>query len=97
MYPSRLSGSGDSRSGIRRPTITVQRRKPGTVSPGHEGLWRRFPMLIITPPLRGSRRSRAARRRLMRWGVDAGPHRLRRRGYAPLPETATAPWAALVV
>ena len=27
----------------------------------------------ITPPLRGSRRSRAARRRLMRWGVDAGP------------------------
>ncbi len=30
-------------------------------------------MLIITPPLRGSRRSRAARRRLMRWGVDAGP------------------------
>ena len=26
----------------------------------------------ITPPLRGSRRSRAARRRLMRWGVDAG-------------------------
>ena len=27
----------------------------------------------ITPPLRGSRRSRAARRRLMRWGVKAGP------------------------
>ena len=25
----------------------------------------------ITPPWRGSRRSRAARRRLMRWGVDA--------------------------
>ena len=25
----------------------------------------------ITPPLRGSRRSRAARRRLMRWGVGA--------------------------
>ena len=28
--------------------------------------------LRITPPWRGSRRSRAARRRLMRWGVDAG-------------------------
>ena len=27
----------------------------------------------ITPPSRGSRRSRAARRRLMRWGGDAGP------------------------
>ena len=27
----------------------------------------------ITPPLRGSRRSRAARRRLMRWGVEGGP------------------------
>ena len=26
----------------------------------------------ITPPLRGSRRSRAAKRRLMRWGTDAG-------------------------
>ena len=26
----------------------------------------------ITPPLRGSRRSRAARRRLMRWGVSGG-------------------------
>ena len=28
---------------------------------------------LITPPLRGSRRSRAARRRLMRWGVEANP------------------------
>ena len=29
----------------------------------------------ITPPLRGSRRSRAARRWLMRWGADAGLQR----------------------
>ena len=35
----------------------------------------------ITPPLRGSRRSRAARRRLMRWGVGAG--RLLRKPTAP--------------
>ena len=27
---------------------------------------------VSLPPLRGSRRSRAARRRLMRWGVEAG-------------------------
>ena len=30
-------------------------------------------LYLITPPLRGSRRSRAARRRLMRWGVEASP------------------------
>ena len=29
--------------------------------------------LGITPPLRGSRRSRAARRRLMRWGGGSAP------------------------
>ena len=30
-------------------------------------------LYLITPPLRGSRRSRAARRRLMRWGVETEP------------------------
>ena len=32
-----------------------------------------YASLKITPPLRGSRRSRAARQRLMRWGVEAEP------------------------
>ena len=32
---------------------------------------------LADSPSRGSRRSRAARRRLMRWGVDAGAARLR--------------------
>ena len=36
-----------------------------------------YASLKITPPLRGSRRSRAARRRLMRWGVEAGHARSR--------------------
>ena len=47
----------------------------------------------ITPPLRGSRRSRAARRRLMRvgggrratsqWGGKPGPRHIRRAGWTP--------------
>ena len=36
-----------------------------------------YASLKITPPSRGSRRSRAARRRLMRWGVEAGHARPR--------------------
>ena len=43
----------------------------------------------ITPPLRGSRRSRAARRRLMRWGVGAG--RLLRKPTCALWETPVRP------
>ena len=43
----------------------------------------------ITPPLRGSRRSRAARRRLMRWGVGAG--RLLRKPTCTLWETPVYP------
>ena len=43
----------------------------------------------ITPPLRGSRRSRAARRRLMRWGVGAG--RLLRKPTCALWETPVCP------
>ena len=45
----------------------------------------------ITPPLRGSRRSRAARRRLMRWGVGAG--RLLRKPTCTLWETPVCPRA----
>ena len=41
------------------------------------------------PPLRGSRRSRAARRRLMRWGVGAG--RLLRKPTCALWETPVCP------
>ena len=43
----------------------------------------------ITPPLRGSRRSRAARRRLMRWGVSGG--RLLRKPTCTLWETPVCP------
>ena len=43
----------------------------------------------ITPPLRGSRRSRAARRRLMRWGVSGG--RLLRKPTCALWETPVCP------
>ena len=53
----------------------------------------------ITPPLRGSRRSRAARRRLMRWGVSGGRllpgfswlslQATRGRGFTALPKTTT--------
>ena len=42
-----------------------------------------------SPPLRGSRRSRAARRRLMRWGVGAG--RLLRKPTCTLWETPVCP------
>ena len=45
----------------------------------------------ITPPLRGSRRSRAARRRLMRWGVSGG--RLLRKPTCALWETPVCPLA----
>ena len=45
----------------------------------------------ITPPLRGSRRSRAARRRLMRWGVSGG--RLLRKPTCTLWETPVCPRA----
>ena len=45
----------------------------------------------ITPPLRGSRRSRAARRRLMRWGVSGG--RLLRKPTCTLWETPDCPGA----
>ena len=45
----------------------------------------------ITPPLRGSRRSRAVRRRLMRWGVSAG--RLLRKPTCTLWETPVCPRA----
>ena len=44
---------------------------------------------VITPPLRGSRRSRAARRRLMRWGVSGG--RLLRMPTCTLWETPVCP------
>ena len=43
----------------------------------------------ITPPLRGSRRSRAARRRLMRWGVSGG--RLLRKPTCTLWESPDCP------
>ena len=43
----------------------------------------------ITPPLRGSRRSRAARRRLMRWGVSGG--RLLRKPTCALWKTPVCP------
>ena len=48
----------------------------------------------ITPPLRGSRRSRAARRRLMRWGVSGG--QLLRRPTCTLWETPVCPRAVLL-
>ena len=48
----------------------------------------------ITPPLRGSRRSRAARRRLMRWGVSGG--QLLRRPTCTLWETPVCPPAVLL-
>ena len=41
---------------------------------------RRAPPLSITPPLRGSRRSRANRRRPMRWGGNVPLHRI---GHSP--------------
>ena len=51
------------------------------------------PRSQITPPLRGSRRSRAGRRRLMRWGVSGG--RLLRKPSCTLWETPVCPRAVL--
>ena len=76
-----LGSTGNGAMALRRPGRCCSRRQGGCLQHRTEAQRRPkgqdaggTPALPgqSLPPLRGSRRSRAARRRLMRWGVGAG-------------------------
>ena len=75
----RLPPSGSTGRGVCPPPARL-RAPPSRRLPLKGGviLERRVQASRTTPPLRGSRRSRADRRRLMRRGADAGPPQPRR-------------------
>ncbi len=87
VSPTPPQGGSDTR-GLQGAPCPIAGRGVNHV-PGLMGKRRSRLVPAITPPLRGSRRSRAEWRRLMRWGADAGAASGQR---VPLKQVRLALW-----